>query len=298
MPKISRVTRCLCLPRNLRGRDLVVGDLHGHLARFEQALERVGFDPAIDRVLSVGDLIDRGPESLATLALIEQPWFFAVLGNHELMLLNLLGYYGSRRHARKSYATGSGAWILDAMARERKRISRLADAVAALPLALHIDSDIAFNVMHGDLCALGSRQDRLFASETISVHAAEDVSSSRANLAGASKDGLRLLPFDRQAVALSASPLTELPITYVGHSPTRHITVHNSHVYIEQGVCADPSKRAASTAPTLLDHWEFARWLDGVAAAPVAVARPSDRPRHLRMTRRVDAARSTATPQA
>ncbi len=86
---------------NVNGRNLVVGSLPGHRDRLEQRLDAIGFDPARDRVLSVGDLVDRGPDSLATLQLIEQPWFHAVLGNHELMRLSALGFYSSRVQARK-----------------------------------------------------------------------------------------------------------------------------------------------------------------------------------------------------
>jgi hypothetical protein len=49
----------LRLPANTRGRDFVVGDIHGTFYVLEQALAAVGFDPARDRVICVGDLIDR-----------------------------------------------------------------------------------------------------------------------------------------------------------------------------------------------------------------------------------------------
>ena len=96
---LSRVRRCIRLPGNEAGRDFVVGDLHGHRELLERQLEQMGFNTHFDRLFSVGDLIDRGPHSLATLALIEEPWFHAVLGNHELRLLHHLGYYRSRLHA-------------------------------------------------------------------------------------------------------------------------------------------------------------------------------------------------------
>lgn len=244
-----------------------MGDLHGHRLLLERELERLAFDPVHDRVLSVGDLIDRGLESLATLALIEEPWFHAVLGNHELMLLNFLGYYGSRRHSRKAFATGGGEWIHGAMSANRKTIHRLADRIAALPLAIHVDSAMPFNVMHGDLCPIGSNQGILFGDETICVHKADSATTSRDNICAALKSELLALRFAQHRVQISPAPLGELPVTYVGHSPVRHVTVHNSYVYIDQGVCARPAKRAASTPPTILDHRKFAYWLGGVARA-------------------------------
>lgn len=74
-------------PVNQRGRDFVVGDLHGCLDLLWRLLKHVHFDPEIDRVWSVGDLTDRGPQSWGCLRLLKQPWFKAVLGNHDALLL-------------------------------------------------------------------------------------------------------------------------------------------------------------------------------------------------------------------
>lgn len=267
MTKPFNVQRCLRLPANARGRDLVVGDLHGHRHLFEQQLDRLAFDPTRDRVLSVGDLIDRGPQSLATLSLIEEPWFHPVLGNHELMLLNFLGYYGSRLHSRKAYASGAGEWIHDAISANPKTIVRLADRVAALPLAMHVDGDVPFNVTHGDLHPIGGRQDALLGDETICVHQADAATSSRISFGEALKSALSGLPFGQQRIQVSPSPIGALPITYVGHCRSRDIIVHDSYVYIEQGVCAQTQKRVDATPPTVLDHRQFAYWLQGVATA-------------------------------
>lgn len=276
MAKSFRVHRCLRITANAKGRDLVVGDLHGHRSLLEKALDQIAFDPRRDRVLSVGDLIDRGPESLATLSLIDEPWFYPVLGNHELMLLNFLGYYGSRVHSRKSYATGSGEWIADAIAMHPKAIARLADKVAALPLAINVEGDAPFNVTHGDLHPIGSRQEVLLGEETVCVHKADAATSSRVHFTAAMNSPLLRLQFARHRVQISASPMSALPITYVGHSPVEHIVVHDSYVYIDQGVCAPTSKRADPTLPTVLDHRRFAYWLNGVATVrqPTSQASP------------------------
>jgi serine/threonine protein phosphatase 1 len=265
--KISRIRRCLRLPRNVTGRDLVVGDLHGHRSLFEEQLARLGFDPARDRVLSVGDLINRGPESLATLSLIEEPWFHAVLGNHELMLLNYLDYYSSRIHCRKSFPAGAGEWINEALSRNRKAVAKLADRVSSLPLAIYVESDVSFNVMHGDLHPIGSRQENLFCDATVCVHKADQMTSSRANIGETLKAELCGLGFAEHSVRISETPVGDLPITYVGHSRLRHVTVHKSYVYIDQGVCMQPASRAGRKPPTVLDHLQFAYWLGGVTAA-------------------------------
>lgn len=272
MVKITQLRRCLQLPANATGRDLVVADLHGHRALLERTLDRLGFDPGRDRVLSVGDLIDRGPDSLGTLALIEAPWFHAVLGNHELMLLDHLGCYSSRRQARRPYALGPGQWIAEALAANRKQVSRLADRLAALPLALHVSGPAPFNVMHGDLLALGANQRSLLEDRSICVHQAEIATTSRSNQAAASKLPMLALRFGPHAVQVSPTPLGALPITYVGHSPVDQVMVHNSCVYIDLGVCNRRTGRSSAGALTVIDHQPFAHWLGGVAVARGALA--------------------------
>lgn len=270
--KLSKVRTCARLPRNLLGRDFVVGDLHGHRAALEAVLERLGFDPRADRLFSVGDLIDRGPDSLGTLGLLEKPWFHAVLGNHELMLLHWLGLHDSRLHSRRAFETGGGRWVVEAAARHRKTLKRLADRVAALPLSLHVDGEVPFNVMHGDLHPLRFGQVELLSTRSVCVHEADRATSSRANLAGAAPAKLSRVRFDAHRVRLSDRPLGALELTYVGHSPVRDITVHNSYVYIDQGVCTAAPGLDRGTPPTVLAHRPFASWLGGVSAALGAAA--------------------------
>ena len=86
MPQSSPLIRTM--PPNTQGRDYVVGDIHGMAFLVYEALAAVGFDPATDRLFSVGDLIDRGPDVEGCLRLLNEPWFFSVRGNHE-HLLNL-----------------------------------------------------------------------------------------------------------------------------------------------------------------------------------------------------------------
>jgi serine/threonine protein phosphatase 1 len=79
-----------CAPSNAAGRDFVVGDLHGCLDELISLLAHVRFDPKLDRLFSVGDLVDRGPRSHAALQLLKKPWFHACRGNHEQLLIEHL----------------------------------------------------------------------------------------------------------------------------------------------------------------------------------------------------------------
>lgn len=68
---------------NKEGRDIAVGDIHGHFTALQRELDRIGFDPAIDRLFSVGDLVDRGPECEDAIKWLNYPWFHPVRGNHD-----------------------------------------------------------------------------------------------------------------------------------------------------------------------------------------------------------------------
>jgi bis(5'-nucleosyl)-tetraphosphatase (symmetrical) len=66
-----------------------VGDLQGCLQPLQCLLKEVAFDPAKDRLWLVGDLVNRGPQSLATLRFLYamRDSLICVLGNHDLHLL-------------------------------------------------------------------------------------------------------------------------------------------------------------------------------------------------------------------
>lgn len=72
------------LPANTRGRDFVVGDLHGCFDELTALLHHVCFDTERDRLFCTGDLTHRGPKGAECLKLLNQPWFFSVLGNHDM----------------------------------------------------------------------------------------------------------------------------------------------------------------------------------------------------------------------
>ncbi|MDD0976183.1 metallophosphoesterase [Pseudomonas fontis] len=130
---------------NTRGRDLAVGDVHGHFTRLQHTLDAVGFDPAVDRLFSVGDLVDRGPECEQVLAWLDQPWLVAVQGNHEgLAVAHVRGQWLDLG----MYRTAGGGWFLDLPAEQQLRY---VERFERIPLAVELETALGpVGLLHAD----------------------------------------------------------------------------------------------------------------------------------------------------
>ena len=108
----------------------VVGDIQGCYEQISRLLEKVNFDPGSDRLWSVGDMVNRGPQSLTTLRFLKSlgASFTAVLGNHDLHLIAL---------AKKAYAAGRKDDLVDVL--EAPDCEELITWLRHLPLIHHED---------------------------------------------------------------------------------------------------------------------------------------------------------------
>jgi bis(5'-nucleosyl)-tetraphosphatase (symmetrical) len=119
-----------------------IGDLQGCHAEFMALLERIRFDPGRDRLWLTGDLVNRGPASLAVLREVRSLGDAAtvVLGNHDLHLLAMaFAPAGVRKREKELEA------VLDA-----PDAAELLAWLRARPL-LHRERGVSWTLIHAGL---------------------------------------------------------------------------------------------------------------------------------------------------
>ena len=84
----------------MKGRLIAIGDIHGCPTEFEELLSKLDLHQH-DRVILLGDLINRGPDSAKVIALARKHAKLSLLGNHELRLINYRKT-GDPTHLKKS----------------------------------------------------------------------------------------------------------------------------------------------------------------------------------------------------
>lgn len=131
--------------RNTAGRDLIVGDIHGYFAKLQVHLDEIGFNPeAGDRLFSVGDLVDRGPESEKALEWLDKPWFHAVAGNHEDFAIR----WPNGHMQAGNYVANGGGWNV---ANPRAVQLEFKAAFEALPVAIELETEAGLlGIVHAD----------------------------------------------------------------------------------------------------------------------------------------------------
>lgn len=127
--------RVLKLAANTRGRDWVIGDVHGAFDLVEQAMLAVGFRPDADRLICAGDLVDRGMGSARVEQFLQKPYVFAVRGNHDHMVAStdplVLQALASSNYNGTRWLRGL----------PMHRVRSIQKALAGLPYAIEIASE-------------------------------------------------------------------------------------------------------------------------------------------------------------
>ncbi|ETF03025.1 metallophosphoesterase [Advenella kashmirensis W13003] len=229
------------LPANTLGRDFVVGDLHGCLQLLRSKLVGIGFNPDQDRLFSVGDLADRGPDSLGCLRLLREPWFYAVAGNHEDMLLSYFYLRDTVCHRPDSIFHNGGDWLTTITPEERDELENdLLPRVLALPYVITVGQEQAsFHVAHAELMV---SLDAISSDPTGQV--AAELTWSRRLIRQVTSETWAERRTPHGTLIMSHQPWEpNHALTFVGHTPLKMLVMHRSHLFIDGGAYAHQDEK-------------------------------------------------------
>ena len=205
--------------QNTKGRDFFVGDLHGEHTQFFDALAAVDFNFDTDRVFSVGDLIDRGPDSHKCLMLLNQTWFHAVRGNHEDLLM---GYQGWR-----TWMMNGGDWINEHLTEDLDQMKTLVKT--KMPYTLTVATNRGFiGLVHAE---------SMTHWENNSNTSVEINTWARTKFRRQNKDVIKGI--DR---------------VVVGHTPLKRVVTLGNVVYIDTGAVYGEGFLTMLTVDQVFDH--------------------------------------------
>jgi bis(5'-nucleosyl)-tetraphosphatase (symmetrical) len=77
-------------------RTIIIGDIHGCLDEFNELMDKLSYNKQEDRLILLGDLIDRGPDSVGVVQRARQLGLECVMGNHEYKFVKWYRAQGSR----------------------------------------------------------------------------------------------------------------------------------------------------------------------------------------------------------
>lgn len=208
------------LKKNTVGTDYFVGDIHGCYDKLMDKLSDIKFDFHKDRLISVGDLVDRGPDSVNCLNLLKESWFHAVSGNHEDMMIRTF-----RRHwSSHNYMQNGGKWFFHLPYEQQEELVLLADT--KMPLVIEVETDIGtIGVIHANAPDDWQKYHQLNDDENFfDDNLVVDTIWGRSRIYG-SQDG-RVKGID---------------YVVVGHTPVKDVVVLDNIVYIDTGAVYDGS---------------------------------------------------------
>lgn len=222
------------LPVNTIGKDYVVGDIHGCIDLFNILLKEINFNKEIDRIISVGDLVDRGNNSANCLSLMLEPWFYAVMGNHEDLLryslLDLLALAGDDAEFDKAmisdnanlHVMNGGGWIRDFKTFDADYAKFWLPMINEMPLILVIGKDTVFryNVVHSEIMSYGQHISDNLIDEHNYLLNAENLIWARNLFAQTPND-------------LGDSQTKEMSITFSGHTIQNKIAKRGRQINID-----------------------------------------------------------------
>ena len=119
----------------------IVGDIHGYFDSFVKLISKLNLNDG-DLLISIGDMIDGGPESVGIVELfIENDQFLAILGNHEQMLLD---DWNKKSKFEVGILKSSGFWASKNPVERNKKLM-IVDYLSNLPTEIILEK---FRLVH------------------------------------------------------------------------------------------------------------------------------------------------------
>jgi hypothetical protein len=89
----------------IKERTIIIGDIHGCLEEFNLLLNKLNYNVLNDRVVLLGDLLDRGPDPVGVVRRARQLNLECIMGNHEHKFLKWYKTFGTKVdvYDKKSY---------------------------------------------------------------------------------------------------------------------------------------------------------------------------------------------------
>lgn len=124
----------------------IIGDIHGCFDTFMELKAKL---PADCRIISVGDIIDRGPQIEKTVDYFREHNIEMVLGNHEHMAIEALEFISLTDLKRTNYELYGTDWMYNGgkemLAQYSSRSKLIDDIESFRSLPITFDTDITYN---------------------------------------------------------------------------------------------------------------------------------------------------------
>jgi serine/threonine protein phosphatase 1 len=201
---------------NVIGKDYIIGDIHGMYTPLMDTLKKLNFNKSVDRLFSVGDLIDRGPNSLECANLVYEKWFYPVIGNHEQLMACTIKH--DNKSCYHTWVDNGGLWHLT---EDNQLLVDLSDRFLELPLIISVGKGKhRFNIVHAELNKRSPDYSKFVCDKdidnwTFNEKEIEDMTWGREMVTMRSTHGYLLQDSKDPTMKLQSDKLS---ITYCGHS--------------------------------------------------------------------------------
>ena len=257
------------LEHNDKGRDFVVGDVHGHFETLRHALAELKVGDH-DRVFSLGDLVDRGPHSWEAIDWMagggERRFDLVLRGNHEQMMLGGLEVPERLRWRKPSpyawdvWARSGGTWWKGPRATEDAK-ETWAHTLHRLPYCARVETALgSVGLVHASpVCARWEElEDQVQSHEWPADLTRKRALWSRVRHGWQQRD---LLGDSEDEYYLG--PVEGVRCVITGHPPVREPLWHENVIGIDTGVHIDDRGYGRHTIARIdtreVETWSFGR---------------------------------------